>query len=306
MSEYFVKTWYFLRLCGSVEPRRHKDTKDNTKGFIYIYGVMKKVIVWASFIALAACGDDKPAETEIVPPIPAPAAIGYTVVKMYPHDTTSYTQGLEWHDNNLYEGSGDPEEKGMSKLAKVDLATGKDIRKIGLTSEFFGEGITLMNGKIFQLTWQQHKVFVYDAASFKKLKEFPWPFEGWGLTHNDSSLIVSTGGSNLYFVDPETFAVQRTVGVSDNNGYVDSINELEYVEGSVYANVYGRDYIIKINPSTGIVEGRIDLSGILAKNGVAYTPPPGYVLNGIAYDKDKKSFYITGKRWPALFEIKLN
>jgi glutamine cyclotransferase len=274
--------------------------------FIYIYGIMKRITAFAVLAALFSCNGDKPSETDSVPTIPAPASINYTVVKMYPHDTTSYTQGLEWQDNTLYEGSGDPDKKGVSKLAKVDLATGKDLKRIGLTSEFFGEGITLMNGKIYQLTWQQHKVFVYDATSFKKIKEFAWPFEGWGLTHNDSSLIISTGGSNIYFVDPETFAVKRTLGVSDNNGYVDSINELEYVDGYVYANVYGRDYIIKINPSTGSVDGRIDLSNIMAKNGVAYDPPDGYVLNGIAYNKDTKSFYVTGKRWPNLFEIKLN
>jgi glutamine cyclotransferase len=269
---------------------------------------MKKVLVFVS-VAIIACNNDKPEDTVIAPPIPAPSVINYTVVKMYPHDSTSYTQGLEWLDNTLYEGSGDPDYIGVSKLAKVDLATGKDKQRIGLNENFFGEGITVMNGKIYQLTYKEHKVFVYDQKSFKKLKEFTWPFEGWGLTHNDSSLIISTGTSNVYFVDPETFAVKRTLGISDNNGYLDSINELEYVDGSLYANVYGRDYIVKINPSTGIVEARIDLTDILAKNGAPYDPREvneGYVLNGIAYDKDKKSFYVTGKRWPVLFEIKLN
>jgi glutamine cyclotransferase len=274
--------------------------------FIYIYGIMKRITAFAVLAALFGCNGDKPAETTLAPPIPAPASINYTVVKTYPHDTSSYTQGLEWHENILYEGTG---EKGVSKLAKVDLATGKDIKRIDLGREFFGEGVTVMNGKIYQLTYEEHKVFVYEQSSFKKLKEFSWPFEGWGLTHNDSLLIVSTGGSNLYFVDPETFEVKRTLGVSDNNGYVSLINELEYVDGSVYANVYGRDYIIRINPSTGHVEGRLDLTGILAKNGAAYDPREineGYVLNGIAYNKDTGSFYVTGKRWPTLFEIKLN
>ncbi len=263
---------------------------------------------------LASCRDEK-TDTETVAQPAAPASIAYTVVKMYPHDTTSYTQGLEWHDNILYEGSGDPDydhnpaAPGESKLAKINLATGKDIQKINLSDAFFGEGITIMNGKIYQLTWREHKVFVYDAASLKKTGEFDWTYEGWGLTHNDSLLIISTGESNLYFVNPETFKVVRTLGVTDNNGYLDSINELEYVDGSIYANVYGRNYIVKIDPATGNVTGRIDLSDILAKNGIVYAPEKianGYVLNGIAYNSQTKTFFVTGKMWPALFEIKLN
>lgn len=178
-----------------------------------------------------------------------------------------------------------------------------------MAGSVFGEGITLFNNKIYQLTYQNHKVYVYDANTFKKEKEFEWPFEGWGITHNDSSLIISTGGSNLYFVNPATFKIERTVGVLDNNGYIDSINELEYVNGSIYANKYLTDLILKINPQTGIIEGKVDLTNLIKESGASYDPrsiDAGYVLNGIAYNKEKKSFYITGKRWPFIAEVKFN
>ena len=163
----------------------------------------------------------------------------------------------------------------------------------------------MLNNKIYQLTWQEHKVFVYDAASFKKEKEFDWTYEGWGITTDGRQLIVSTGGSNLYYVNPETFKVERTLGVSDNNGYVSNLNELEYVDGFIYANIYNTDLIVKIDPATGSVTGRMDFTDLLQKTNQPIYPNKD-VLNGIAYDPGKKSFYITGKRWPALYEIKLN
>jgi glutamine cyclotransferase len=271
---------------------------------------MKKIFpVFVAVTALlTACHDNnKSSDSDVtVPAIPPPAAISYSLVKVYPHDTSSYTQGLIWQNNKLYEGTG---MRGVSKLRQVDINTGKPIREITLPATDFGEGITLLNNKIYQLTWEEHKVYVYDASTFKKLQELPWTYEGWGLTNNGKQLIVTTSDSNLYFVNPETFRIEKTVGVSDNNGYVASINELEYVNGSIYANVYGADYIIKINPESGKVEGRVDLSDILQKAGAAYDPrqvDSGYVLNGIAYDAAKNSFYITGKRWPILCEVKFN
>lgn len=237
-----------------------------------------------------------------------PPAIQYNVIKVYPHDTSSYTQGLIWYNNTLYEGTGLKEK---SKLLKVDLNTGKQNQQLKLDNKYFGEGITILNNKIYQLTWQEHKVFVYDLNTFKKVQEFEWPYDGWGLTNNGKDLIVSTGGNNLYFVDPATFKILKTVSVSNNYGPVSDINELEYVNGFVYANIYETDDIIKINPETGAVVGKLDLTDILSKNGVVYNreqigPNTGNVLNGIAFDSAKNSFYITGKCWPALFEIKLN
>jgi len=239
---------------------------------------------------------------------PAPPAISYNVVKVYPHDTSSYTEGLVWQNNILYESTGN---KGKSKLRKINIETGKPDKDINLSKEFFGEGIALLNNKIYQLTWQEHKVFVYDANSFEKIKEMVWPFDGWGMTHNGKELIIGTGGSILYFVNPDDFKIIRTISVTDNYGPVGAINELEYVNGAIYANVYGIPVIVKINAETGKIDGKMDLTGIMNKSGMlydmaAFENDSNYVLNGIAYDSARNSFYITGKWWPALFEIKLN
>jgi glutaminyl-peptide cyclotransferase len=233
----------------------------------------------------------------------APPAISYSVVNIHPHDTGSFTEGLEVFDNSLYESTG---EYGTSYIAKTDLKTGKAIQKMSIDKSLFGEGITIFNDKIYQLTYQHKKAFVYDLKTLKRLQEFTWPYEGWGMTHNASDLIISTGGSNLYYVNPTDFKIKKMISVMDNNGPVGNINELEFVNGVVYANVYQTNYIIKIDPETGKVIGRVDLSEILTKNNVSFDPVKTDVLNGIAYDSSKKSFYITGKYWPALFEVKLN
>lgn len=271
---------------------------------------MKKIfliILVTAFLSACNNNEENGSGSENSPAsIPAPTVMHYSIVKVYPHDTSSYTQGLIWQDHKMYEGTG---MRGVSKLRIIDINTGKPTKEIGLSNIYFGEGITLLNNKIYQLTWEEHKVFVYDAVTLKKIQEFDWTYDGWGLTNNGTQLIISTGGSNLYFVNPETFKIERTVGVIDNNGYVANLNELEFVNGSIYANVYETDYIIKINPRTGKVEGKVDLSDLLQKAGAPYDPKtidPGYVLNGIAYDASKNSFYITGKRWPILCEVKFN
>lgn len=241
---------------------------------------------------------------------PPPPTINYSIVKVYPHDTSSYTQGLELYNNNLYEGTGNFSH---SKLLKTDLATGKILQQIKTSTDstVFGEGITIFNNKIYELTWQSHKVYVYDLATFKKINEFTWPFEGWGLTHDNKQLILSDGSSKLYFIDPETFRIIKQINVTDNNGPVSMLNELEYVNGFIYSNVYENDEILKIDSETGDVKGVLDGSNILLKSGMnininKYGPKTEFVLNGIAYDSVKNTFYITGKQWPALFEIKLN
>ncbi|BAV04618.1 Glutamine cyclotransferase [Filimonas lacunae] len=239
---------------------------------------------------------------------PAPAAMGYTVVKVFPHDTSSYTQGLIWHNNALYEGTG---REGFSRLAKLNLESGKAEQQELIAKNEFGEGITILNNKIYQLTWQNHKVHVYDLATFKKIEEFTWDYEGWGITTDGKSLIISTGSSNLYFVDPATFKIIKTVGVTNNYGPVENLNELELVNGFVYANKYLTNYILKINPETGKVEAMLDLQDIFQKSGKTYDqgsiPDPDQdVLNGIAFNAATNTFYVTGKQWPALFEIKLN
>lgn len=253
----------------------------------------------------ASCknGEKQNDDNATVNTLPPPAAMNYSVVAIHPHDTTAFTEGLLLHGGAMYESTG---MEGASKLVKVDPASGKALQQIRLTPESFGEGISIINNKIYQLTWQQHKVYVYDM-NFKKTGEMYWPYEGWGMTTDGKQLIISTGGSNIYFVNPETFKIERTLGVSNNNGYVDSINELEYVNGKIYANIWQSDYIIRINPQTGYVEARADLSGILQKNNQpAVDLVRGAYLNGIAYDSTKGSFYVTGKYWPAMFEVKFN
>lgn len=271
---------------------------------------MKRILAFTLIALLfAACNnntssnDDNNSTAINANTIAPPSNINYNIVATYPHDTSSYTQGLIWQNNTLYEGTG---LEGHSRLMKVDIKDGKANKSVSLDPSVFGEGITILNDKIYELTWQTHKVYVYDVKTFKKIKEFTWDHEGWGLTHNGKELIISTGDSNLYFVDPETFKLLRIVGVTDNNGPVGNLNELEYINGAVFANIYLTDYIIKIDPSNGHVTGKIDLSGLLEKSGKQVNKEEGYVLNGIAFDSAKNSLYITGKKWPLLYEMKIN
>lgn len=236
--------------------------------------------------------------------ITAPATLHFDIVKIHPHDTTSYTEGLEWHENYLIESTGN---YAKSKLRILDTNMKDVLNPVKLDAAYFGEGTTLFKDKIYQLTWKEHKVFVYDAKTLKKLNELYWPYEGWGMTHNDSSIIINTGGSNIYYVDPATFNVQKTVGVFNNYGYVSNINELEWVDGKLYANIYMTDNIIQIDPISGKVVAIADLSNILAMVGVKNDPrvkDSGNVLNGIAYHKQKGTFFITGKDWPVLVELR--
>lgn len=263
---------------------------------------MKKILLpFLSVVVLAACnGNSDSQTTETTAPVVSnePPTLSYTVTNIYPHDTSSFTEGLEWYKNNLYESTG---LNNKSKLAKVDLKTGKDLQKV--TFPEFGEGITILNGKLYQLTYTEKKCFVYDVNTFKKIKEFTYDGEGWGMTNNGKLLIMNNGGDKLYFRDPETFAVKNIVSVTDNNGPLDSINEMELVDGVIYANVWQKDFIVKINPETGKVIGKADFSGMKEK----YFPELAAntdVLNGIAYDSTAKRFFITGKNWPKLFEVK--
>ncbi|WP_018614470.1 glutaminyl-peptide cyclotransferase [Segetibacter koreensis] len=270
---------------------------------------MKKFLAFSLLaLSVAACNtkssNDNDTTTNATPNTVAPPAnISYNIVATYPHDTSSFTQGLIWQNNTLYEGTG---LEGHSRLMTVNLKNGKASQSVALDPSIFGEGITILNNKIYQLTWQNHKVYVYDAKTLKKLKELTWEHDGWGLTNNGTDLIASTGESNLYIVDPETFKIKRIIGVSDNTGPVGNLNELEYVNGAIYANIYLTDYIIKIDPANGHILGKIDLSGLLTKAGKNVDTDEGYVLNGIAYDSAKKSMYITGKKWPLIFEMKVN
>ncbi|MDR4506767.1 MAG: glutaminyl-peptide cyclotransferase [Candidatus Brocadiaceae bacterium] len=223
----------------------------------------------------------------------------YKIVNSYPHDSMAFTQGLAFEDNVLYESTG---IYGQSKLLGKQLETGDILQKVDLSPELFGEGITLYRNKIFQLTWKSHIGLVYDKESFELLRKFYYPTEGWGITHDGNRLITSDGSSTLRFLNPETFEELTTVDVYDTNGMVKNLNELEYVQGEIYANVWQTDLIARIAPQTGQVVGWIDLEGLLASE---KTGKLCDVLNGIAYDEKNDRLFVTGKRWPKLFEIDL-
>lgn len=223
----------------------------------------------------------------------------YQVVNSYPHDRNAFTQGLAFENGFFYESTG---LYGQSTLRKVELATGKVLQVQELAPQFFGEGVTIYQTKIIQLTWQSNLGFVYDKNSFARLQTFPYPTEGWGITHDGRRLIMSDGTAKLRFLDPETFTEIGQLEVRDNNGPVTRLNELEYVKGEIYANVWPTDSLIRISPETGRVVGRIELAGLLTE---AEQRPPVDVLNGIAYDAQNDRLFVTGKFWPKVFEIRL-
>lgn len=237
--------------------------------------------------------------------ITVPQNISFNIVGIYPHDSSAYTQGLEIYNGKLYESTGDFVN---SSLRITDKKTGKVEQKHLMgSSNIFGEGITIFRDKIYQLTWKNHVVNVYDIHTIDKpLKTFAWPFEGWGITHNDTELIISDGSANLYFINPDDFKVKSTRQVTDNIGPVSSLNELEYIDGFVFANVYGSEFIVKIDPANGHVVGTINVPGIIKQYGNGYTPNEEEVLNGIAWDSAAKKMYITGKHWPKMFELTIN
>lgn len=223
----------------------------------------------------------------------------YKVVNVYPHDPNAYTQGLVFENGVFYEGTG---LYGQSSLRRVDLESGDILQIYELPAQFFGEGVAIYGNKIVQLTWQSNIGFVYDKDSFEQLEEFSYSTEGWGITYDGKSLIMSDGTSTLYFLDPETFRVTSHIEVCDNDNPITRLNELEYIHGEVYANIWQTDDIVKIAPKTGKVTGWIKLEGLLAPE---YRSEPVDVLNGIAYDAKNHRLFVTGKLWPKIFEIKL-
>jgi len=223
----------------------------------------------------------------------------YKIMNTYVHDYRGFTQGLVFEDGFLYEGTG---LHAQSSLRRVALETGEILQLHRLPSHFFGEGITVYQDKIIQLTWKSNTGFVYRKDNFEMLREFNYSTEGWGITHDGQQLIMSDGTSTLYFLNPETFEEVRLIKVYDSNGPVKHLNELEYVEKQIYANVWQSNRIAKIDPQTGQVVGWIDLTGLLKLEGYRL---PVDVLNGIAYDQTKKRLFVTGKLWPKLFEIQL-
>lgn len=229
----------------------------------------------------------------------AHAEDGYRVVHAYPHDQHAFTQGLVYVDGHLYESTG---IKGQSSLREEDLDTGRILRLQLVSDQYFAEGLTDWKDKLIQLTWQSHIGFVYDRATFRLLRTFSYTGEGWGLTHDAKSLILSDGTATLRFFDPETFKETRRITVTDHGKPVTYLNELEYVHGEIYANVWHTDRIARIGPATGHVLGWIDLKGLMPRDQLANDEA---VLNGIGYDDMHNRLFVTGKLWPKVFEIEV-
>jgi glutamine cyclotransferase len=273
-----------LEECVAGKIRRAFIKKNSGWAIIVCLAVLP-VVLWAQ-----SAGNEglKPGRTTVYP---------YRVIRSYPHDRQAFTQGLVYEGGFFYEGTG---LHGRSSLRKVDPASGRILKEIRLESSHFGEGITVFGDRIVQLTWLSHVGFVYDKTSFNLLRTFTYPQEGWGVTHDGERLIMSDGTSVLHFLDPKDFRKVATLGVHDEKGPVAGLNELEYVQGAIYANVWPADRIAVIHSRTGRVEAWIDLKGLLGK-----TDSQGVdVLNGIAYDTRGDRLFVTGKLWPKVFEIR--
>lgn len=239
-----------------------------------------------------------------------PKLINYTIVNTYPHDLTSYTQGLEFYRDTLFEGTGNgagmgTHIRGVSRLRKVDYKTGKVFQNVDLPMEVFGEGITILNNKVYQLTYQNNEGYVYDADNLKKIKTFPYfkKMEGWGLTNDGTNLYMSDGSEKIWKLDPETMKEVDYINVYTAGSKIKAVNELEWIDGKIFGNIYGRDAIAVIDPKTGSVEGVINLAELKSK---VTQHPDLDVLNGIAYNPKTKTIFVTGKNWDKLFEIRLS
>ena len=224
---------------------------------------------------------------------------GYTIEDVFPHNISSYTHGFFYHDGSFYESTG---QYGRSMIAKVDVSTGRVLQSHALERRYFGEGACILNGLIYQLTWTVRTCFIYDASTFTLLGTRRYNREGWGLTTDGKDLIMSDGTSTLFYLDPDTLTDKKSVHVTQDGKAVSNLNELEYIEGEIWANIYLSDQVVRIDPVTGKVTGVIDLKGILP---VSLRKPTTDVLNGIAYDPKTKSIWITGKYWPRVYKISL-
>ncbi len=234
----------------------------------------------------------------------APEIYTYEIINEYPHDAKAYTQGLEFYQDTLYESTG---KNGRSSLRKVDYSTGKVLEKIDLDKTVFGEGLTIFNGKIYQLTWQNGLGYIYDLNNFKKLGDFQYgeSKEGWGLAHDAEKIIKSDGTEKIWFLNPQTLLEEGYIETVTNKSIFNKTNELEYLDGKLYANVYQKPSIMIIDASSGAIEGVINLSGLDAKVSKTSTwSDTDNVLNGIAYNQARKTFFITGKDWDTLFEVR--
>ncbi|HVT87100.1 MAG TPA: glutaminyl-peptide cyclotransferase [Chitinophagaceae bacterium] len=263
---------------------------------------MKKFIPFLIAVTIAACKNkDKNENGTDTQSADQPKNISYSIVNSYPHDTSSFTQGLMIYKGQLYESTGD-EAANANQIMKVDLKTGKAQKLVSIErKKYFGEGMTILRDTVYQLTWKEKTVFVYTLKDFKKVKEFTINTEGWGITTDGKELIVSDGTSNLYYYDPTTFQLLKTQEITEGGSLSHNLNELEYIDGFVYANQWQYPYVLKIDPADGKVVGKADLNDMW--NRVKAIDPEADVPNGIAYDSATKKIYVTGKLWPNLYEI---
>jgi glutaminyl-peptide cyclotransferase len=237
----------------------------------------------------------KPASVTVVQPGTIPV-LSATVVRSFPHDPRAFTQGLEFFDGFLYESTG---RQRQSTLRRVVIETGKVVQSVRLPDTTFGEGLTIFHGKIYQLTWLDKTGFIFDLRTFRKLGNFSYNTEGWGLTHDDASLILSDGTNRLQYIDPNSFQVTKTLEVFAGPTAVTNLNELEFIRGEIWANIWHSDRIARINPKSGQVTAWIDLAAITERE----THEQEDVLNGIAWDPGRQRLFVTGKDWPKLYEI---
>ena len=252
-----------------------------------------------SVIVLNSCGDKQSNETETS--IDS-LALHYSLLSTLPHNVEAFTEGLVIYNNKVLESTG---QKGTSWIAEVNPGSGQHEKKVTLDNRYFGEGITVINNKIYQLTYEDKIGFIYHAHTYEKIGEFKYNTEGWGMTHDNKTLIMSDGTAKLYFMDTTNLQVVRTLTVADpsGNGKLKNLNELEYIDGYIFANVYETAWILKIDPANGKVVGRLDLSELA--NEIKRMYPHSDVLNGIAYDQNSKALLVTGKLWPKSYLIRL-
>jgi glutamine cyclotransferase len=249
-------------------------------------------LVLLVLIILCACKEKKEK------PVIEQNLIPYTLVKTFPHDNTAFTQGLTIDQGKLYESTG----QHNAWIAEVNITTGEQTKKVLLDKQYFGEGITILNNKLYQLTWQSKIGFIYDLKTFQKIGEFNYEHEGWGITHNEANLIVSDGTDKLHILDTVSLKEVSILTVTENGVKQSQLNELEFIEGFIYANQWQTNYILKIDPANGNVVGKMDISSLAAR--ISQMSPQADVLNGIAYEKKSKTILITGKYWPAMFALR--
>jgi glutamine cyclotransferase len=255
------------------------------------------VIAALGLVAFCGCRDQDDDHVRTEPPHPVAPVATADVIRSFPHDTSAYTQGLVWNGTGFYESTG---RVGFSSLRKVELETGRVLQKEDVPAPHFAEGLAMFGGRLYQLTWQDQVGFIYELDTFRRVGTFPYEGEGWGLTTDGHALILSDGSNQLRFLDPNGFRVLRTVSVMDGNVYVNDLNELEWVKGEVWANVWHTNRIARIDPQTGKVKAWVDLTGIMEQQ-----LDNEAVLNGIAWDPQHDRLFVTGKLWPTVFEIRV-